>query len=416
MNPKFHLVRWYHLVVNSKRCLHLTTFPIEDWTCPGNSKVMKDPSEFEFSSGDEVDLGKCPLIRKTGELNDELAEIVLQKLRAGLPYPGDSQFRRANRFAVGTSDKDEFLTILDHERDEALKVHVSKFRNASFDLGLWYAQFCAMRKVEDLPCPESAMKMVARWQRGRLPEETIMGHYFWSDTCPRFFVQRDPTDANLLLVTDRRVEQVYPLRSQEAEGHRFNVCDWFRGVIESFWFERSTRIEMEEAAKEEEVEDPCSRSARLAGRAGGSGHPSTDGHPASPREDFDFALPCTYRHRRAGRLHLVNSRRPAQVETNPDERSVGSAACRPRFEVEDSLFYVINVNSYDLILGTPFLWQHQVMVGFNPARVIVGSKESLPIASGAETKPAVNAIDFEDPEVVKARNAHLFERLTTRSR
>lgn len=64
---------------------------------------------------------------------------------------------------------------------------------------------------------------------------------------------------------------------------------------------------------------------------------------------------------------------------------------------------MINVNSYDVILGTPFLWQHQVMVGFNPARVIVGSKTSLPIEQHAETRPAVNALDFEDAEMAHAR-------------
>jgi hypothetical protein len=39
----------------------------------------------------------------------------------------------------------------------------------------------------------------------------------------------------------------------------------------------------------------------------------------------------------------------------------------------------MNLGSYDLILGTPFLFQHRVTLGFNEARVMVGSDKSLPI-------------------------------------
>ena len=42
-------------------------------------------------------------------------------------------------------------------------------------------------------------------------------------------------------------------------------------------------------------------------------------------------------------------------------------------------FDIINVDSYDLILGTPFLFQHQILLGFNPSQVNVRSTESLPI-------------------------------------
>jgi hypothetical protein len=34
---------------------------------------------------------------------------------------------------------------------------------------------------------------------------------------------------------------------------------------------------------------------------------------------------------------------------------------------------------YDLILRTPFLFQHQILLGFNPSQVNVHSVESLPI-------------------------------------
>ena len=43
----------------------------------------------------------------------------------------------------------------------------------------------------------------------------------------------------------------------------------------------------------------------------------------------------------------------------------------------DWMFDVVNLDNYDAILGTPFLYQHQVAMGFNPSRVIVGSSKPL---------------------------------------
>jgi len=45
----------------------------------------------------------------------------------------------------------------------------------------------------------------------------------------------------------------------------------------------------------------------------------------------------------------------------------------------DRRFDIVNLDNYDAILGTPFMFQHQVAIGFNPSRVIVGSNEPLEI-------------------------------------
>jgi hypothetical protein len=46
---------------------------------------------------------------------------------------------------------------------------------------------------------------------------------------------------------------------------------------------------------------------------------------------------------------------------------------------EQRRFNIINLESYDLILGTPFLWQHCVMKGFNPSWVAIRSDSALPL-------------------------------------
>lgn len=38
-------------------------------------------------------------------------------------------------------------------------------------------------------------------------------------------------------------------------------------------------------------------------------------------------------------------------------------------------FDVVNLNNYDVILGTPFIFQHKVVIGLNPPCVVIGSSE-----------------------------------------
>ena len=46
---------------------------------------------------------------------------------------------------------------------------------------------------------------------------------------------------------------------------------------------------------------------------------------------------------------------------------------------EDRHFDVCNLSNYDVVLGTPFLFQHQMSLGLNPTSVLVGSTPPLPI-------------------------------------
>ena len=60
----------------------------------------------------------------------------------------------------------------------------------------------------------------------------------------------------------------------------------------------------------------------------------------------------------------------------------------------DRRFDIANLDNYDAILGTPFLYQHQVAVGFNPSRVIVGSSEPLEMKGPEVTTIASAAADL----------------------
>ena len=65
-------------------------------------------------------------------------------------------------------------------------------------------------------------------------------------------------------------------------------------------------------------------------------------------------------------------------------------------------FDVININSYDIILGTPWMWQHQVCIGFNKARVVIGSDIPIPMGAGPDTKILASAMAFEDKNIENA--------------
>lgn len=60
-------------------------------------------------------------------------------------------------------------------------------------------------------------------------------------------------------------------------------------------------------------------------------------------------------------------------------------------------FDIINLQHYDLILGTPFLYQHSVTVGLHPSRVVLGSTDPLPLKGSGVTMLESRAVEvFED--------------------
>ena len=68
-------------------------------------------------------------------------------------------------------------------------------------------------------------------------------------------------------------------------------------------------------------------------------------------------------------------------------------------------FDVANLNDYDLILGMPWIYQHQVCIGLNPARIVVGSNEPLPITFGTDTKYLLGTASISsDPRVIDAHD------------
>ena len=66
-------------------------------------------------------------------------------------------------------------------------------------------------------------------------------------------------------------------------------------------------------------------------------------------------------------------------------------------------FDIINLNNYNIILGTLFLFQHQVSIGFNDSRLWIESVIPLPITGEQVTVISSKVIDTYDQEIDKCR-------------
>jgi Retroviral aspartyl protease len=64
---------------------------------------------------------------------------------------------------------------------------------------------------------------------------------------------------------------------------------------------------------------------------------------------------------------------------------------------EQRYFDIMNISSYYLILGCPWIYQHRVTLGLNPTTVVVGSDMSLPLNGDSVTRIALRAMEvYED--------------------
>ncbi|EJF56250.1 hypothetical protein DICSQDRAFT_175052 [Dichomitus squalens LYAD-421 SS1] len=81
--------------------------------------------------------------------------------------------------------------------------------------------------------------------------------------------------------------------------------------------------------------------------------------------------------------------------------------CRARLEYQrirtERYFDVINLLNYDLILGTPFIFQHKVTLGLNPTTLVVGSPQALPIEGRQVRMLQSHAADVLDDVLEAAR-------------
>ena len=63
----------------------------------------------------------------------------------------------------------------------------------------------------------------------------------------------------------------------------------------------------------------------------------------------------------------------------------------------------MNIDGYDIILGTPFLFQHSITVAFNPLQLEIGSIDSLSLKNVPGVRISSIAMDEEEIKMDMAR-------------
>jgi len=111
------------------------------------------------------------------------------------------------------------------------------------------------------------------------------------------------------------------------------------------------------------------------------------------------------------RLERIMLEKPLTIQLAVQgSRSKVNFGVRVRFQYQGTdykrYFDVINLQNYDMILGTPFLYQHRVLVGLNSPRVVLGSKEPLEMRG-----PQVSVLESQATEVYEDRLERVRERL-----
>lgn len=297
-----------------------------------------------------------------------LAVRVAEVLASCQPYPGDgiavdpTYLEGDPRFVLEPIDHD-LLQIYDWVQVFEAHIHISQLWWADFSIGRWFAEQCTYNM--NLPFPYGAAQ---RWAYTRN----------WQDTTMNWTVinEEAQTTANgppsLMELGGVQVDRnKYPSLQRNAAQVKGNHRVLPKPIVIKI---------------------------------------SINGHPARTLLDSgslrDF-MSSTLADQLSVLRKTLESLLPLQLAVQ-GSRSKVNAITTVRVQYQDideeRTFNIININNYNLILGTPWMYQHKICVGFNPARVIIGSDNALPLQSGADTKLMVSAVGPDERLLEKTRN------------
>lgn len=341
---------------------------------------------------------------------------ILEVLTWSQPFPGDPcdlPDIGPNRFAVALGP-DGYWEIYDRIRQMETYLHQGRLENGMFSLGRWYAEFCAS---QDPDCKDPWIS-ASNWLYDKEIAHTLMGTLS-KDKCdwygfeypkpreritevPTDFVQRwksrpkgDGTSEVVLdvhdyelAVSDEGLEEVLVgLRALQVDRKSYAAIQRNSATVKD-----KTRLLPKPVVLKVKINGHAARALVDSGSQGDFVSSTLADQLGLKRNAFSEPL----------KLQLAVQ----------GSRSVINAQVEARFQFGDidepRVFDVVNLNNYDIILGTPWMYQHRVCVGLNPARILIGSKESVPIKKGIEAKPLANAIGI-DPGTLEAAREELMK-------
>jgi Retroviral aspartyl protease/Zinc knuckle len=313
------------------------------------------------------------------ENGDSLADAAVALLQVGGPYPGDeNHFILSKRFEVVPDPKNwKCCRVLDYMRNLETQLPRCLLENHEFDIYQWYDNQLMKPHV-----------METRAKNDALPNED---DYFFILYEPL----EDPETAyainelyhNIVTVIQSQVH--IPSSQLELNGVQI-PRDQLPAIEQNAAVTRdATRV----------VPKPIIVVARIHGQSVGA---LVDSGSLG-----DFMSTTLADQLRVKRINLVKPL-PLQLAVQ-GSRSKVNAGTKVQFQYqeinEERYFDIINISNYDLILGTPWLYQHQVTISLNPTTVVVRSKESQPLRGESVTRIASRAMDTYNERVVEVREA-----------
>ena len=413
-NPEFELINWYcnhaanegnfqdQYVINHKH--HYCAIP------EGYRDLYFDLLESHDDAENKILLN---------EIHQRLKVKIQFVLDNCQPYPGDNTVLSAvdptyneneSRFIV-EKVKNEYLSVYDRVRgfDSYLLWTIAVWDE--FSLGKWYAERCAIEDKEEYPC-----EIADEWMKSQKWCNTILsGCYlgYWHDAS--LFEEDEnkidfDNDANDYFYSDSfgetsEFDDLYndddsDVSLIEIDDSDINVDNV---VLNGVQVDRNKYVSIQRNAAKIKGAAERLLPKPVVLRITINGHHTRALVDSGSLGDF---ISSTF----VDQLHIKRNLFQKSIGLQlavQGSRSKINAAVKVHLMylgiIEERHFDVANLNDYDVILGTPWIYQHQVCIGLNPSRIVIGSDVALPITSENDTKPLLNFIMPSDDEIVAAR-------------
>ena len=307
--------------------------------------------------------------------NQENDSILIDRVQKILtqcqPFPGDGQpvdpsFKKGEaRFVVERQDRGLFC-IYDRVQGFDTHIHVSRLRWGSFSIGEWFAE----RSATNSSLRETGT-WAHSWLLSRKWDDTIMGIDLGSSHQNNLGEDKRTDAKETIEISGIQVDKnKYPALQRNAAQVKGNQRILPKPIVV---------------------------------RATVNGHPVQALLDSGSLGDF---MSTTLADQLGVKKVLLDTPLALQLAVQ-GSRSRVNAMATVQFKYQDidepHTFDVINLNNYDLILGTPWMHQHQICIGFNPARVVVGSDEAQPLKVGSDTKLMIHSLTPEEQRIDEAR-------------
>ncbi|TFK79827.1 hypothetical protein K466DRAFT_467784, partial [Polyporus arcularius HHB13444] len=294
-------------------------------------------------------------------LGDVLAVVLEDRLNEALPYPDGraSSGNAARRFRC--FQYDTLIDILDDYLALSISIESNKLVGRTyFDFCNWYAHAARRAHEERLPS----------WKRGFVLDDlqdeltSLFAELVESPDASDEVMVSIELEANSIQVSGKRSKKDEPLT---IERNSAVPRDFARVipkpiVIESFVNGEKARTLLDTGSLSDFITPQFAQ------------HLGVKVFPLAKQISLNLAI--------KGSRAKISSGCIAELEYQ---------------EIRERRYFDVAVMNYDVILGTPFLYQHKVHLSLNPTKVVIGSAKSLPVGGPqAKSLESCAADVFED--------------------